>query len=778
MSLAGRRSNQGDEYQLRVALHWLIRLLQDDTIKGIQVDSTGLPGQDYSVTVDDVVILYKNGQACFIQAKKNQPKHSSWSLSDHDLQKELCKARDQIESKENSKVKFYSRSPFGKLKALVENCKIFPDYSAFVREADQNQSKSLNRLSKILDRLEPETYALAQNLCFGPTYEFDDWDRENIQALNNLVPNPDTAERILERFLENHEASLRDSRYVITREDVLGELGKHGLSPTPNRSEAEILEAFAIASRIGRNWLRKIDGKSIPRNELSRLIELIKQRSQTILLTDRPGSGKTCLLLDLADYIEQSPSWGLLFIKSDQFNDASTEQDLVGRGLPEDIVGQCARLANFRQVVVVIDSLDVLSLSRQHSALKVFLGIIDRLEMVENVTVVAACRTFDLEYDPLLRGRSWHQKINLQPLDFENIVKPFLDEWGIDSSDLNSELQTLLQLPQNLRIYEKLEKVRTILQPSSAYELYNIFLEEVVAKNQQLGDEALAALQDMAEYLMQRRSQSYPKVSFEAAGEIARGLISQEVLLETSPGFLAFSHQILADCLIVQANLAKSKTLVQFILEHPQLPFIRPAVRAFFFYLRAHDPNAFRRQVFHVLSDDAIAYHVKRLICESLAEITPSQEDWGLLRRIFHNHPDLFRRLLPRVEGNAWLDILTQHWLPEAQVAEDRANWLLQLVWQLRVWMNEHPATVMALWREAISYQWADQQRLTGVICSGLCEFREWGSEGVQELLETLAENPGTHQDLLGKVLSKWVQTTNSGDELLWRCITRQDLRK
>jgi len=71
MSLAGKRSSLGDEYQLRVALHWLIRLLEDDTIESIQVNSTGIPGEYSSVTVDDIVVLYKNGHACFIQAKKN-----------------------------------------------------------------------------------------------------------------------------------------------------------------------------------------------------------------------------------------------------------------------------------------------------------------------------------------------------------------------------------------------------------------------------------------------------------------------------------------------------------------------------------------------------------------------------------------------------------------------------------------------------------------------------------------------------------------------------------
>ena len=94
MSLAGVRSSQGDEYQLRVALHWLIRLLQDNSIHGLQVNSVGIPGQDFAITVDDVVVLYIDGRALCIQAKKNQPQHHSWSFPGH-LMTKRCKKRSE-----------------------------------------------------------------------------------------------------------------------------------------------------------------------------------------------------------------------------------------------------------------------------------------------------------------------------------------------------------------------------------------------------------------------------------------------------------------------------------------------------------------------------------------------------------------------------------------------------------------------------------------------------------------------------------------------------------
>lgn len=666
--------------QLQILLHWLIRLLEDDAIESIQVDSTAIPGKNLSVAANNIVVFYKDGHSSFIQ-----------------------------------------------------------------------------------------------------TQDTENWEHQNQIDLERLVPNSKLAMLVLERYIQNnnHNTYLKDTKYKITRSDILAELAKHELNPTPKRSEAEILANFNSASSIGRYWLREIDGKKISRSELPQIIELIEQGSRTILLIDRPGSGKTCMLLDLADYIEQKKAsvWGLLFIKGDKFTNISSEQKLTAHGLPEDIVGQCARLADYRKVVVIIDSLDVLSLSRQHGSLKVFLGIIDRLEKLEKVTVIVACRNFDLEYDPLLRGRSWQHKINLQPLDFDTQVQSFLIDWQVDVSKMTLVLRSLLQIPQNLRIYERLAKLGVSSQPASAYELYNSFLEEVVVKNSILGTEAIDALQNMAEQLMQQRTQSYSKVSFGASEDTVRQLISQEVLLETSPGILEFSHKTLADCLTVRATRAKNQTLVQFILQHPQLPFIRPAVRAFFFYLRAYQPDAFRRQVWEVLSHDEIAYHVKRLVSESFAEIEPIEEDWRSLRRIFQNYPDLFRRLLWRANNGTWWNIITQHWLPEAKLAQERETWLLQFVHWLGAWMNKYPAEIVAFWRQAIAEQWANPQNLTGSIRSMLNSFEAWDTPGIQELLETLVEDFEIEEhDRLGRLLSRWVQSTNSGDILLWKYITKNVL--
>jgi len=58
MSIAAKRSHRGDDFQIQVATHWIVRLLSDEQILFVQVDTVALPDAPEAVTVDDIVIRY------------------------------------------------------------------------------------------------------------------------------------------------------------------------------------------------------------------------------------------------------------------------------------------------------------------------------------------------------------------------------------------------------------------------------------------------------------------------------------------------------------------------------------------------------------------------------------------------------------------------------------------------------------------------------------------------------------------------------------------------
>ncbi len=93
--------------------------------------------------------------------------------------------------------------------------------------------------------------------------------------------------------------------------------------------------------------------------------------------------------------------------------------------------GKIVRISEHKKVIVIIDSLDVIALNKDYGTLKFFLSIIDRIQGLDNVSLLVASRTFDLKYESSLRERKWDIKIELKKFDFDNDIKPLLDKLNI-----------------------------------------------------------------------------------------------------------------------------------------------------------------------------------------------------------------------------------------------------------------------------------------------------------------------------------------------------------
>ena len=115
-----------------------------------------------------------------------------------------------------------------------------------------------------------------------------------------------------------------------------------------------------------------------------------------------------------------------LFIQSREFADMDSAQDRESQGLSRRWVEEVARFAEDAHVVVVIDSLDVLSIAREHNVLAYFLAQIDRLRLISNVTVVTACREFDRYYDRRIAILKWDKEFMCRPWEWDADIAPLL----------------------------------------------------------------------------------------------------------------------------------------------------------------------------------------------------------------------------------------------------------------------------------------------------------------------------------------------------------------
>jgi hypothetical protein len=372
MSVAGRRSSEGDEYQLAVALHFVVEMLRGGSdLRAVQVEAVAIPqatgrastANASPLTVDDIVLTRNDEGRIYIQAKKNQPDHREWRLSDEALKPELLKASKQLQADTNGVVRFFSRSPFGEVEKVVEEAQRYPDWTAFAAGAPAGSKALFQKLAGCFAVEQSVAFPLVRRVQFGSPLSFEDWDAKNLGDLRTVCPKAEAARDIIERHICNHQTGLRDAKITLTREEVLAKLRERGIHILPRPEGAELLESFFQASTVGRAWPRTVGGVRLERQELAELNQYLEQGSSPILVTDRPGGGKTCLLLDFAEQVERRSDCVLLFIRGDHFPDIERETDLAARGLPDNIAARCSWLADDRKVVVILDSLDVLAVN-------------------------------------------------------------------------------------------------------------------------------------------------------------------------------------------------------------------------------------------------------------------------------------------------------------------------------------------------------------------------------------------------------------------------------
>ena len=53
-------SNQGDEYQRLIALHWVVRLLYEDNLDWVQMEAIASPETQERILVEDIVVGHKD----------------------------------------------------------------------------------------------------------------------------------------------------------------------------------------------------------------------------------------------------------------------------------------------------------------------------------------------------------------------------------------------------------------------------------------------------------------------------------------------------------------------------------------------------------------------------------------------------------------------------------------------------------------------------------------------------------------------------------------------
>lgn len=776
MSVSGVRSSRGDAYQVCVAMAWTIRMIKDTKIEWLEVDSTRLIAGKVSAPVDDVIIGWVSGKETCCQCKKNQPEFQVWEVDN--LMDDLEKAADHLLLDLNASVNFYSRSDFGSMARLVDRAEMFPDQAAFANGMPQNLQPSLTKLETIwanaLAKDSHTAHDLLKRISFKLTSAWEDYKEELKLDLRQVVTRADDAFNALWITLDNLGArtssgSILIDSHRITRAEVLELLHDKGCAIAPPHVQGEVEAKLAAMSQIGRTWRRKVADQAIARDAVAELLAAARTNAK-VLLTDGPGAGKTCVLLDLVEALEKETEVATLFLQAREFAEAQDQAGRVAIGLDRDVPALISAMSQWKRVVVVIDSLDVLSVNSETEGLTFFLGLIDRLVHIPNVCIIVACRSFDLQYNRKLANQNWDHRVEAGLLDWDTVVEPLLRGVGIDTADVDADTRALLGNPRNLALFSDVATESPLQYVSSAQELTEMYLDVVVAGEPNLGNTAMIAIEKMAGEMLSGRRHQLPRSRVAVDDTMLQRLFSANVLFQSARREVGFGHQSLLDALAVRKAIREGRSFLEFIQSLRPVPFIRPAIRAYFAYLRLGDRMDFRSQVREVFDSDVV-FHIKRLVAESYAACEPEDEDWSLIRHLFRQHSVQFRSIYEVAQGVAWHGFWMRNLVPMLWT-ERNTPWLEIHFNRLRLWCNNDPHGVMAYWTRFATSPLAKGVNLRGQIDFVLRGFAHLAAVNAQPLLEAIVAAPFTGHDYLGNVLVKWANIDPRGDELIWRYVS------
>ncbi len=771
MSVPGIRSNRGDGYQTLVAFDWALTVLSEPNCQWLEVDAVAWE-------VDDVVIGKSDDTLICCQCKKNETDFRIWTVAS--LADELDKARNLLASNPNAMVCFYSRTPFGALAKLREHCTTQANEIDYQASLSAEHKRTDVELTQCLSKTPAlSSYEFLRRTTFEISPELARMESLFRERLRILTSNPDRAYDALWRRLDQLGARMEGttistaSQHRLTKADLKTLLLQAGAMLVPPMAIADIRASFSSTSVIGRAWRRDIAGQRIANPVESELLAAIDAKKNIILLTGLPGSGKTCVMLAIQEALEQRAQTDSnlipLFIQSREFADLATAQDRQAQGLPTQWVEQVARLAEVTHVVVIIDSLDVLSIAREHTVLSYFLAQIDRLRLIPNVTVLTACRDFDRHYDRRIAEQKWDCEFKCQPLGWDATIAPLLHKLAIAITSIDATTRQLIQNPREFALYVELAVRDGGFSVVTGHALAQRYLDTIVLADTALGNVAMHAIEGIANDMLKSRSLAVPHQRFNASDTVQRALLSHSLLHKTQDGKLMFGHQTLLDVLVISGAMRRGVTLNGFIQELSPVPFVRPSIRSFAAQLAMGERREFRKQLRTVLTGNN-SFHIRRLVAESFAQQAPQDDDWPLIRELREKYRDVFQVIYMQATGFAWHFFWLKHLVPTLKAAQD-CDGLRMHVHHVAQWKNDDTAGVLAFWAEAQALEWMDTAQFPIRWGHLLEDIDLEHSAALVPLLIMLINLPQEIYSELGHVVARCAVQGDLDDAVLWSYI-------
>lgn len=455
-------------------------------------------------------------------------------------------------------------------------------------------------------------------------------------------------------------------------------IGEEYLSSISPLSKEEIKKQLKIASSelsfIDNNFY--LPDTHIERKETTDLYQWIitdrkssekekNERHNISILTGNAGIGKTVILKDLLDILDQN-NIPVLGLKADKKR-LGIEKPLESVLENINIINLFDHLTTQHPtIVLLVDQIDALSqsLSTNREQIRAYISLINKLSLNQSVKIIISCRTFDLNYDAEFKqyrkNKIFHVGL-LDELDIEKVLKKVTKR---NLTYFPLSLIELLKTPLHLEVFCRIYNESIVQEIKSLQDLYRELWNQKVKKANSVSHldfrRVESLLFDIASKIYDRQDNlCAPSMLFDEYYEEVQYLKSVHLIVEDK-GNIQFFHQSFYDYTFARDFVEKQNgELYSFILNlsHQGL-FIRSMIKQILTYLRIYAPQGYIKELESILLSSDIRYHIKHLIVNHLSfEEKPTYKELQIMLKVIEEVPSLATTFFLTTLHQGWYNL-------------------------------------------------------------------------------------------------------------------------
>jgi len=648
LSTGGHADKLGNRYEGLWVAYKLLHLLSEE-VAAVQLEAVG--DDERGV---DVWVSGRDGSRDAQQCKRKNRAIGKWSIGELTRQGVLSHLATQLQRDRTSRFTLISADPAPELRSLCDTARSAGgDADEYFRQtlAVTAHAENLRRFCQAVSASEHDAVGRQRvfDLLRRSYYHgFDDSPegRATVIVLARclIAGDPRTAVEVLANFAQDRLGT------VLTVDDVRRHLRDRGLPPTHIAGHPQVAEQIERLREQFRESLQPtlIHSALVVRPEAARVFDKLTSQldSRLVVLHGRGGTGKSCILLQLANLLDQA-NIPYLPLRLDRRppQTSSLRYGVECCGLPESPALVLHSLHPGRRTVLIVDQLDAVRWTAAHASApwEACQEVIDNALGLPDVAVVVACRTFDLRDDQQIR--SWQNRrqgyeVEVGDLPDEAVTEAVVAA-GRRSTALSGRQKALLRSPLHLALWIQVQQSDEVVDEwRSQTDLLRAFWKSQFDAATRLGvpaGEVRDAVMTLVREMDRRGEPSAPARTLDLYPRAATALMSLHVVIETERQ-LTFAHQSYFEYQLAVELLSQARgggqSIMAWVRSRDQSLLRRDQLRLVLTLLRDDDTyeylNTIRELVLAPPED--VRFHIRQLVLRLIGEFqTPSDQECDLV---------------------------------------------------------------------------------------------------------------------------------------------------